>query len=328
MTRNARSNKNKKKSPKSRAKPTARTRSGLADAVTIPRQVRPAAPRPKHGKTAMVEAVCAITDPFCPRAKNAKWPDGMGGNTLTMQSRIHRNIGTLANGGRLCYAGASLPFSFLQSTSTSAGNYTMTNLYEDMTVGSNFSSYVDTYRVVTWGVIIRNVLPALTASGYVTISRMTVMPPESSVIAEGQVVGGQVETHPLCAGSEIYIIGKPQGTGARAFNTKNTTTTTDVGWEVLKIEISGGPTSAGSVIDLEFVYNVEFTLPLAQSALHGFTTPVAPVAPKAIEASQLVHSRANTIVAGGLEKVTGMVTKHAATAAEDILAGALGWLGL
>lgn len=304
------------------------TPSGVANAMEMPRTVRgPArAPRPTHSRNAIVESVCAITDPFCPRAKNAKWPDGLGGNTMTMQIRFHDTAQTGAAGATLRYCSAALPFSFIGGT-YSAGNFTLSAAYSDATAGTNFTTYADTYRVVTWGIIVRNLLPALSASGFITVSRQTTMPAESSVIAAGSTAGSQVETHPMFAGQEIHIIGKTQGTGSRALAAKNTSTTTATGWEVIKIEGTGLAASS-TVFDIEFVYNVEFTLPESQAALHSFVTPVVPSAPKAIEAANVVHSRINSVVAGGIDKVGSTVVKAASTAVEDIFAGALGWMGL
>lgn len=323
-------NKGKKKNTKrakakaGRPKPTP---SGVGNSVSMPRKPVPGPMRTLHGKTAISEAVCAITDPFCPRAKNAKWPDGMGGNTMTMQIRYHRIVNSFGYGGTLSYCSAQLPYAYLPYGTYASPNFTMNTAYDNVTAGTNFTTYADTYRVVTWGVIIRNLQPALSASGYVTISRITTMPAEGTVIPAGQVNGAQVETHPIFAGQEVHIIGKTQGTSSRVFTPQNTTTTTTTGWEIIKIETSGVPLNS-PILDIEFVYNVEFTLPESQTALHQFVQPVVPAAPKAIEAANVVHSRINSVVAGGVDKVGTLVMKSAGNVVEDILAGALGWLGL
>lgn len=309
-----------------KAKQKKQAPSGVANSVKMPKTHIGGPQKPLHGKTAISEAVCAITDPFCPRAKNAKWPDGMGGNTMTMQIRYHRIVNS-STAGTLCYCSAQLPYAYLPYGTYSAPNFTMNVAYDDVTSGTNFTTYAETYRVVTWGVIIRNLQPALTASGYVTISRISTMPGEGTVIAAGQVNGAQVETHPIFAGQEIHVIGKTQGTSSRVFQPQNTTTTTTTGWEVIKVETTGVPASS-AILDIEFVYNVEFTLPQSQVALHQFVQPVVPAAPKAIEAANVVHSRINSVVAGGVDKVGTLVMKSAGTVVEDILAGALGWLGL
>jgi hypothetical protein len=315
--------KGKKKSGK------AKSTSGLNPGVSMPKNGMGHNQKSSHGskpnRKTIHESVCAITDPFCPRAKNAKWPDGMGGSTLTMQVRNHDVIATGAAGAGMRFYGASLPFS-KGTAAYSGGVYTMSSAYVDTTSGSSFATYASAYRVVTWGIIIRNLPPALTACGYVIITRLSGMPALNTSFNEGLVTGGLVETHPLYAGAEIHVIGKPSGTGARAMQLENIATTQNLGWDIIKVEIVGGPVSTNCV-DIEVVYNVEFVLAEGSTAIHQFVQPHAPSAPKAIEAANLVTTRVNTIVAGGVEKVGSKIMDSVEGAVEDLLSWSVGFLG-
>lgn len=255
-----------------------------------------------HKKTCA--ELCGVTNPFCSQAKNAKWPDGLGGQTLTMQIRLHAGVPTWDNGGNVWYVGASLPYSFI-GTSAHPGNYTLGTAYSNATTGSNFSTYASQYRIVSGGIIIRNMLPALTAQGFMTVSRLTNMPAPSSSIPGGVVEGSDIQTFPITSGMEIAMAFKPLGMMSRSFQSENTTTTFSGGWDIIKLEIIGGPAGTGvsSIIDVEFVYNIEFTLEIAQTALHALITPTAPHVPKLATASSKLMDLVGHFAYQGVERL-------------------------
>jgi len=322
-------NNKKKKARKPKGKKPSKTTATvkiLPNAIKMPTRTMPTINR--SSKMSIHESVCQITDPFCAKAKGSKWPDGLGGCTMAMQLRAHVPYSSLSNGGRLVYASASLPYGILDSDVYGSGYYTQNATYSSSTLGNSFTTYAATYRIVSWGIIVRNMLPALTSSGYVMISRITTMPAISSTESPGVVFGSEVSTHPLYAGSELVIIGRPIGTEARKFVPLSTTTTINTGWDVIKIEVVGAPASTTGVIDLEFIYNVEFTLPDAQLTLHQFVKVERPNAPKAIEASNLILNRIADVSNKGIESFGKSVLNAAETAVEDLLSSAVGFLGL
>jgi hypothetical protein len=278
-------------------------------------QTHPMVPRGVH------EKVCAITDPFCANARGARYPDGAGGNTLTFQVRAHVSLATLSVGGTVAYFLGSLPYSYIQAASYSAGNYTLNTTYTQTTQAQTWAAYLGTYRLTTAGIIIRNVLPALTAQGYIIVSKETTPPPVSSVIAAGDVYGNEVETRPLFAGQEVSVMFKPVGSIARTFSGGNSSTTTNTGWDNIKIEVSGGPAST-TVLDVEILYNVEFQLNLSNEGLHQFiANQNAAPAQHAIEASNNVISKMGSIVTGGVEDVGAKVLDKVKNTVEEFLTG-------
>lgn len=258
--------------------------------------------------------LCSITDPFCSQAKNAKWPDGLGGQTLTMQTRRHIIMPTFAGGGNVAYFGGSLPYAALFATSYTAPNFTLNSTQHNVTLGSNFSTYAAQYRIVTSGIIIRNMLPALTAAGYVMVSRLTVFPAVGSAVTEGLVEGTDIQTFPITSGMELALALKPVGMMSRSFNNENTTTTTISGWDVIKVEIVGGPASIANAIDIEIVNNVEFTIELAQTGLHALVTTTAPHAPHLTTASSRLMDVVGHFAVQGVEKLSAIFMTKATEA--------------
>jgi hypothetical protein len=272
------------------------------------------------------EQVCSVTDPFCKGARMSKWPDGNNGASLAYQIRGHYPITNItAAAGNLVYVSGSLPYSFLVATSYAAGSYTMNSAFSTPSGSAPFISYAGTYRVTSYGIVIRNLLPAQTAQGYVTISKQGVMPSTGAVIASGDLFGSEVETHPLSAGFEVSVIGKPQAQ-ARLFLNQDTTTTKNLGWDIIKVEIAGSVASATQTVDIEFFYNVEFTLNATNVGLHQFIPPAPVTSTKLAEAADATIGKLGSIATGGVEVVGSKVLSAVSTAVENIASDAFTWL--
>jgi hypothetical protein len=280
---------------------------------------------------AIKEAVCSITNPFCAAAKNSKWPDGLGGETMTMQIRSHLpGAPILISGEGIMFVTPSLPYGLLYASGYTAPNFTLAATYSDVTAGSNFATYAKSYRVVSAGIIIRNVLPALTAQGYMIVSRLTNMPVVGASFAQGTTVGSDVATHPIVAGMEVPIIFNPTGMTARGFQTQQTNVLYNTGWDCIRIELVSVPVtpSAVTVIDVEFVFNVEFTLPDGQVALHSFVQPRVPNAPHAITASGKLSGLITSTAATSVESLGKMFLDKAAISIAEVMEGGLSLFAL
>jgi hypothetical protein len=189
------------------------------------------------------------------------------------------------------------------------------------------TTYGGNYRVVTAGVIIRNMLPALTASGYVIINRLGSAPALSATVTNGNTYAVDSATHPLVAGMEIPVIFRPSGSGSRAFQAQNTSGSQLTGeWDFLSIEVVGAPINTASVLDIEFVYNLEFELLNTYNSLQailpssapssGLTRQIADSASKAV--GSLAHTSVNAFTAAAaryigskLASMGGPVTRGA-----------------
>jgi len=285
---------------------------------------------------AIVHQVCSITDPFCIHAKNAKYPDGKGIGSLPMQLRSTQNITTgttaLSSQGGACYVfTGSLPFCLNGSTdaTTSAGNWRLSAVNSNPFAATNFTSYADKYRIVSWGIIIRSIVAATTAQGFITVSRLNDFPAISTDQPIGSMIGVEVKNYPIVPGMEIHVTGLRIGADSERFVSLDTSTTDNIGWDTIKVELTGAASvDSVKVLNVELVYNVEFTLLLANQALSQFVTPPKPANNTVLQASARMQSNVSTIMESGSAKVGSFLEKAASTALDDILSSGLALLGL
>lgn len=284
-------------------------------------------PIPKAVKTSLHSAVCSITDPFCSHAKAAQYPDGQTGGSIAYQVKSLLVWQTTASGNAIAYLSGSLPYSLLFG-SYSAGNFTLNSTFS--TIGGNmvdFTTYADKYRIVSWGVIARNILPATSAQGSLVISKINTMPTPGAIITAGTLLGSEVKVLPLCASAEYPVYSRPLGTNARAFGILNTNITDFEHWETLKFEVIGGPGTSNAV-SLEVVYNVEFTLRDIHVGLNQFLTTSKPQNLQAITVSSKIANTADTIFTKGLDAASKTISSFAMSALDSIMTEGLAFLAL
>lgn len=274
------------------------------------------------------EQVCAVTDPFCYKARCAKWPDGQGAGTVAFQIRGRTTLGNVlavyTTGNMIQFTG-DLPYSNLTPTSATSTTFTMATNY-NITAGTvDFVQYAAKYRIVSWGIIIRNVLPANSAQGTVIVRKISSQATPTQVINNASMYGSEVTEVPLYPGMECTVIAKTAGNTGRAFVAQNTNSTIVNGsnWDTIQVEILNGPTLP-TCLDIEYVYNVEFQLTTGNLGLHQFVPPSAPSVPKIMAASTAVTNKATTIVEGGVkaigQHVLSQVEDFFSQAGEDLLA--------
>jgi len=158
----------------------------------------------------------------------------------------------------------------------------MNAFYSTVPGNSIVNNYAYTIRFVTAGIIVRSILPALTAQGYLIINRISQMPAAGGVMNSGSVFGVQTATHALVSGLEVPILFRPLGSASRAFVPfgQSNAVTPNFGFDVITLEVIGGPVTAGiNMLDIEFVYNVEFTLTPANEGIQQFLPVSAPSNP-------------------------------------------------
>lgn len=266
-------------------------------------------PRSVHQK------VCGITDPFCIHARGAKWPDGQGAGTAPFQirGRLSVNTGITNNvNSNLFQFSGDLPYALLTPLSNSATIWTMNATYTDVTSSTNFTTYFQYYRIVSWGIIVRNILPATTSQGTVLIRKLNRGQVVSGQIVNATMYGSEVQEYPVFPGMEISVIAKTQGNIARSFQGFNTNTTivNAPNWDTIQVELLNGAASTNGVLDIEYVYNVEGQLAASQAVLHEFIPPSAPKLPAITNAADTVLNKATSIVEGGIKTVGSTILGH------------------
>lgn len=288
-----------------KSKPTSASLTNNKD----PRPIRP--PRAKPA-TAHVRGVCSVTDPFCPAAKNSKWPDGTSGNTLTEQLRGNVTITTLAAGNYAIAFSPSAPYGYLGTASSTSTTFTTgaaLNLYKPSSLVATYGAEV---RIVSFGVIARSVASATTSAGLVTFGTAGNMPTLSTAYTFGTELYDQVAVVALQPGMEFSWVSHPRGTDAHAFKSLSTTTSGPIDWTTLTIEITGAPAST-AVLNLEWYMNIEFTVGI-NSALSAIAKPNPPSVPHAATAVSHVHQSVGSFIKGGVAAVEDAVMKSATDA--------------
>lgn len=267
------------------------------------------APVPKNGnpaKTASAVArICSITDPFCYEAKGAKWTDGMGEATMPGQCRGHAFMAAVgATGSNIWAISPALNYTYLGGNSITAGVWTFNGNYSATPGAAAITTYAYQLRIVTAGIIIRNVLPALTSQGFLIINRISQAPATGSTINSGSVYGVQTACHALVTGLEIPVLFRPLGSASRAFAFPNTLSTTqpNFGFDVITVEVIGGPVTSGiNMLDIEFVYNVEFTLTPANEGLQQFVPVAAPSNPVMVNVANKASEALGDLTYSGVQ---------------------------
>lgn len=261
------------------------------------------------------EKVCGITDPFCIHARGAKWPDGQGAGTAPFQirGRLSINTGITNNvNSNLYQFSGDLPYALLSPSANSGSIWTMNAAYTDVTSQTNFATYFSYYRIVSWGIIVRNVLPATTSQGTIIVRKLSRGVTPGAQQNNSIMYGTEVQEFPVFAGMELSMIAKTQGNTARAFVALNTTTTVVNGsnWDTIQVELINGAANTNGVLDVEYVYNIEGQLALSQAVLHEFIPPSAPKLPQLTNAADTVLNKATSIVEGGIKNVGSTILSH------------------
>jgi hypothetical protein len=279
-------------------------------------------------RVANVTDTCAQVNPFCKAAKGAKYPDGKGQDTATFQVRYHKSLRTDATGRLLAYLSPAVPDNLLIAGAYNTGTslFTLPSAYEVAPDATFFSDMVLDYRVVTSGVVLRSIGPALTAQGFTMVSKVGTSPGFAQTIAAGVIEGTEMCTMPLQPGSECRVLHTRVGTESTNFVALSSTTTGVEGWDLAKIEVVGGVAST-DVIDIEVVTNIEFRFLSAKQKMNQIVAPAAPLNPHAIAAAQQVRAKMPSLIDGPMAALEKTVEKYAGDAL-DFLSGSLAGLFL
>jgi hypothetical protein len=271
----------------------------------------------------LMEKVCGVTDPFCDAARGARWTDGNSLATVPYSVRGHAPITTFSNGTNIVFCTpVNAPFNTLLTAGQTAGIYTLAASPISSSGVVNFPTYFTGYRVVTAGIVIRSLQPVSTTSGYLIVTRTSSMPLYGTTVVNGNCINSTVNTYPIQPGMEIPIIFRPLGIAARdfvQFTSVATTQLNDPSWDVISIEMIGGP-NAVPTIDLEYYYNYEMELP-SGSVLAATMSNNVPPDPVVTQASGVVS---NALVQAGhsaLNQVGRFVLKAATAAVAARIAG-------
>jgi len=267
---------------------------------------------PQRVPSGMVETVCSIVDPFCTKARGAKWFDGMGESTIPFQVRGHISGVAVTGGGAIYGFTPGVSTTYFYQASLIGGTYTWGAAYGGAPGVGFIVTNCSAYRVVTAGLIIRNVLPALTAGGYIIVTRVPKLALLGATQAAGNVYAVEVATHPIVSGMEIPVLFRPLGSSSRSFTAFEPLNTTYPGgqFDAIQIEMVGAP--VGVCLDFEIVYNIECLVNEVNASLLQLVPVTAPSNP-------LVVSMAN--------QASAALSDLTYTSVKAIGSSALKWIG-
>lgn len=289
----------KKAAGKAKAKPVIMASVKMPAIVNTPKVV-------KEPPAKAVGTVCGITDPFCYHAKGASWPDGTGQAAMPAYVRGHTPLTPTAAGGILSFYTPAISYCSLDTVAAGA-NFTTGTTYGATPGGGVVNTYAQSYRVVSAGIVIRNVAPALTTQGYVIVNRLAEFPNGALAITAGNVYGSDTRTYPMKAGLEIPIIFRPLGSSSRAFKAINSTNTVkpDADYDIISVELVGGPAS-GVALDIEWFICCEFTLTQVYNNLNQFIPTSAPSHPLFRTVADKVSEEMSAVAVEGMEAFSSL----------------------
>lgn len=282
-------------------------------------QNKPATPIPKTltlPSKSMVEKVCSVNDPFCKSAIGAKYFETGKVRTLSYSQHYRTVIATDSNGnGAVLVLPAYARYPCVGSMVGTAASFT--NIYGSPAITE---ATVKSYRIVSYGIIVRGTATPMTASGMVRVRTFDAV--NGSTFATIQVESyncAEYEDIPLSRCTEVAIQGKRLD-DTSSFLKPTTDTISGVlvadwkspGFSSILIAVTGGPAST-SPVDLEVFFNYELTFAdddgMAQIATHS-----PPALPMIKEAAELVSSETKAIFKNGMKALAQNTLKSAANA--------------
>jgi len=277
--------------------------------------------KPRKSKKRNMSAVmsyamqtCAVTNPFCPEAIGARWPDNsmtksvgwsITGAPLTLSSDANGNSACLFRGSQYQYV-----------TGTTVGS---TITYPGTCLAIvNPPTAVVRARLTSWGLKINCNLSKMTCTGVVRIRLFSPIDGTGLNSVDGNSVAADNALDiPLSRliDKDFYIIPMPLGEIARLFSTdmlnSNLDGTFQNSWQVVQLFVAGAPVSTAGVLAVQFYYNYEFCFTDGSSTT-AFAQPPPPNLPVVREANASVLSKVGNFIEGTAQKVDNFVKSSAA----------------
>lgn len=228
-----------------------------------------------------------LCDPFSPDARGAKIPDDNGSKSVAISLLGRHTLTADAAGRAASLVNPSLrehswgPATFTATTVTLASMATATAI-SDYTA---FSTAVDEYRVVSWGVRIYSTDAPLNQAGEIAVITLPEEPPTYSgaTVADTGSLFENISRFPV-AGANVHWISKPVGVAWKEYRNVNLYPS----YESVLLVVRGA--AAGQTFTVETFINVEAQPKLA-SLTAVISTKAADHHPTALAAGVNVHNK-------------------------------------
>jgi hypothetical protein len=292
---------------------------------------RQAAP---HVKAAHVKQTCAITNPFCPAAKGSKYPDGNNGGSMAFQIRGHYSFNAVSgisgapSGGNIVVFNPHATYGILAPATFAGSTWTMSATMTQYNNVGLLTTYAQTFRIVSFGVIARCISAVTNSSGYLVMGTSAPVGVSSAILSNSSQYLDQVEV-PIFAGMEHSWIAKPMGLESRVFQGMNGSSDATLNnFNAVTIEMVSGTIGATpTVIDFEYFMNLEFQL-AASSGLAQLAPKDPGKNPVSTTALSGVQEKVGSFITGGVSSVESAVSKAAAQMVTDVIDGGLSFLAM
>lgn len=293
------------------------------------RRVRPATANNNNDSRA-ISQVCGLVDPFCEHSYGAKIPDDSNTRTLPYTFHQEQIFASDANGA----------FGTLIAPYVSVSPWTVSIVTGDVMTQTAFSpasiallTGVSSYRVVTAGYKVKNIAPALTASGMIAFRSFG----QANAVSLSSVTGNTYTASctrnvPLKDLQDTTVIIPRNSAVPTIFydvvNTERGGVITDClsnGFNFTTVFGYGLPASTPCVL-IEFIYHVEFLFGDA-AALGLAATPSVPFNPILSAAAAKLNSTAELIYHESKEYASEYVKRAAFAALKGLATSYSGPLG-
>jgi hypothetical protein len=280
----------------------------------------------KGSKAAVVQNVCALTNPFCDRAFGQKWPDADG--AITIPYTYHYNTVVTSAAANNVMFGFMADWLYGQNSATAAaGNFTVPANWTAHTAVSAANSYGVVGRVVSAGVIGRVTSNATNTQGYIIIKETTSINPGATVAAGIIPQGANSKIMALAPGVEFSFACRPLGPGARDYHAllANTSSSALSDWTAGWFELATGV--ATTTVAFECFVHCELQLDI-NSTLYATTSPTNS-APRIVDAASKTYQNVDVVHTSRGGNLAATLDTHiqnvASRVVDGFLADPMGW---
>lgn len=300
------------------------TRQQQPSKMSIPRQ-------PKAKLPFTVESVCALVDPFCKAAQGVKYPDNSSNRSLPMQLHYRTTLLSDVNG-----IGGTLFLPGLTYTNYTASSGSGTTLQFVSTGNNGLTQTPENYRIVNFGIILRNIIAPLNSSGMVRIRGFGATTGTNLAdINTGQYNCNFYQDVSLQECTNIVIVGQRiDATKSESFVRPADTNPANLasawvsqGWGGFVVAVSGVPINS-TILDIECIVNYECVFPDSDTLQLAATKPRPPNPLLAQAASKVAEKVGNTVTDGVRAFAKQVAISGVAAISEMLLPGSGAPVGL
>lgn len=251
--------------------------------------------------------VCSLSNPFCPEANGARWPDNSYTKSATFDLFGYNagNLTTSAGGS----TSSLVAFDWGYNGAGASGGVYPTQTYTTL-AGPTFPSNVSRYRITSCGMRIVGTVAPMYAQGTLRIRCFSPLTGSSlgSVVVT-TTMADVVYDIPLArlTGRDIFINFAPLGDQlARQFRPTSAVTSTlanwvNPGWQCATVAVDGGP--ASTAVATIYVYAHYEFVPDDGDALNAYTRAPPRSNPVLREANAGVIERVGNVIEGTAQYV-------------------------